>query len=634
MKKLLLYIIVVMCSPIVFGSTPDYNINTDFELDVVNGDNDIGSLIFTRQQHIPEIITHSNFSTLTTQQYNILQWNGPSSNIIYNTNSEVLASGAQYLFTNSGSYTIQSLSNSSQQGVITVNSVGNPHVELEYTADEGIDISFSNENFVLNNIDTTIGVDVDIDDDLLPGEYEVVITSKSLSTGMADKTIEFDLVLQESKQWEIYDMNITDNIVAKTGDVTNGGFITLENIGNQNFDIELVVTGEGKNLVNLPSSQSLFKKTRLKYPIQIQVPSTFNRGVYPTTLTFKGGEEDIVVDINITIIDNLPPSIDEISFQHDYAIIDNEILVVAKDNLEVDNVTLSYDNKTFYFSKDQQEFKITHKFEKLSKYELNICAYDYDSNDVCVSFNKTFNKLNIINVVGSGEMPSVKFGKFARIPIFNLTEDVGGITLRLVSITGDKPNSTDLFTVRVIDGDGKAKAFSRYGSDVVLNSKGQIFLEVKANELIGYEGVLEFILPEYVENPGAIIFTGEFKEYDLPQSFTSDWYGDTIDCQVVDTGDLESSYFDCNVKLAVGTDVDDLPIPTTLTEKKQMEKQIQENEDEYNKKLAIYKWILGLLIGGILISGIIVWFVIYIFPYTNFAFNVKKSNNKYNNNKK
>lgn len=628
-SKLLLVLMLIITIAIgVSASIPSYNLQYNLNTEVGNGASSLGSIVFLKQPMITEQRIKNTIQAYSFEQYDTFIWTGSTPvRIIDGGTSTVLDSdvSSTYIFNHIGNYVLQNSVNTSQSATITITSPDIPSINIVTNSPSGITTTPSSSTVILNSDSTVVALNSVVGADILPNTYPITLSFLSNNAGMGNQSYSFNLNVVEKELWSVETNNISKNINVMTGGTIDAGRIKFVNTGNKDYTMKFVPTGSGALFVSTPTPQNLYRGSSLTYPIQLQIPLSTARGVYPVVITFTGGDnEPYVHNMNISVTDNILPTIDSIEFEHNNAMIKNIITVVAKDNINVANVTLSYDNKTLNFKKDKQLFTLETMFDKLSRYLLTLCAYDDDSNKKCVDFNQTFTSVNMIKPYGFDiSMPSMKFDTFSKIPLFNLTTDSNDVVVKLEDLTVNSGNITRYdMDVRLIDGDGAVKKFSQYVSEIEIKHTGIIYLQISSPIKTTYSGRVSFITPEYIIKPNDVSFHGNFKNYDVPQSFEMDWFNDEkLKCDVVDTGDLDTTYYVCPVKIFGAVDVDSLPIPITPSEKKAIDDQINEIETKYNRESTIYKVVLGLLLGiFILVVGVGLLLMEYA-PYIRFAFN-------------
>lgn len=430
---------------------------------------------------------------------------------------------------------------------------------------------------------------------------------------------------------EVVDDDIEREIIAKTGDDVDGGNILFRNIGNVDFDITTEVSGNASDFIFVPTRRSVFVDSMTTFPIRVQPSNNQKLGTYNFTIEFiVEGDVKHRVDGEIIVEDGIPPRLRSIEFEHDRSSVKNFIYVEATDNIGVDRVVLRYDNDEFKFEKkDSENFILEHTFTRLSRYLLEICAYDEDENDVCVEFNKTFARVDFIELVEQFELkfPSVKSGRHSRQHIFNLTNDAQNIAISLSNLRYTDITPQDL-TIRLIDGDGAVRRFRSVNDEVVVEKSGKIFLEILSDNIGEVRGEINFMLPNFMVEIEPIDFRVQFKDYDVPQPFKTEWFGRNIDCDVIDTGNLETSHYECVLDMDISISPENLPIPTTIVDKEQQKVIHQQEVDKYKQSRNIYRVVTGLMIGLLVIIIGVFYFMIFVYPYFRIPFNVNDKEKK------
>lgn len=627
-KIIIVFLIICLLSVSARASSPAFIISDTLIENIVNGNNDVGDLIFIEMPYIPDNYTFNNFSVLNLQQYDKATWTGNSTIVIVSptgTQSNVVPDSS-YIFPLDGTYAFKLLSNSSTSSSIIASRYDNINIVIEVKEmPNGFNVTFSDISFVLNG-ERVISEIVKVDDDVATGEYEINILINNVSY-----TQEF--TVGSNKQWRLKENKVNNTITSKSGDNVFIGYFLLENIGNSDVEITTSKIGINNYIIGIPQPQTLYKKSDLRVNLQLQIPTTFSPGVYYYNITLSGGEINFVQQIKIIVIDSIKPILESINFSTDKVNKDNNIILIATDNDVVSSVQLKYSGKSFNFKKDGQKFTLTHKFDKLSLYNLEFCAVDNANNNNCIVVNKTFVKTILVDGAKTQiKMPSKKIGTYSTMILFNLSNEVDEVvTVELVEFNSNSINMSDSYSIRIIDGDGTVKRLTKYDNQIEISSPGEIKIEVRSEEVADYSGLLRLILPDYANEVSDIKFTVSFKEYDVPEDFSVDWIGDRkLDCTVVDTGNLDTSYYSCTLKYPIDTRPEEISVPTTVSERNTFKSEagdVQKTLVSYKRKSAVF--ITLLMIGLILLGGII-YYVLYQHPFIRFTFG-HKLKLKYNN---
>jgi len=617
-RKELFLVFFLLLLPLGLSSTPDFGIETSFDDEVVNGNNTIGSLVLTTRPYIPDTYNFSSFDNFSAQQHDIVVWQGnetirvtpPFGNDIF------LINNSELYIDNVGDYHFVSLQNQSKLGTMQIVSRDFNTIEIErLSTPSGIDLSFSKSSFELVN-EEVVSVYVHVDEDVNTGVYD-------LSYKVNDRVREFEVEVMKNLDWEIAETNITEEINISSGQNLYIGYLILENTGNDDVTISTNKYGDYRHLVIIPQPQKLFKKSTLRLEFSVQVPTTQGPTTAVVPINISGGDKNEVGNLTLYIKDSIKPVIESINFSNERAQTENNISIIATDNNNVSNVTLEYDDKIIVFDKNNQLFTQTIVFDKLSRYLLTFCAFDNDDNKECVLMNKTFTQLDlIVDLENTIKMPSKKVSQYSKIKLFNLTEDVKeGVFLTLDSFEAlTTTEFDDSYTIRVVDGDGSIKTFRSFEQEIMVSKKGEVFLEIRSNEVADYTGIISITPPEYASQVSDIKFDVSFKDYDVPNDFVRPWTHDSeVDCKVVDTGDLGNTRYECTFDAPIDIRPDDISIPTTISERQEFENKanvVSEELKTTKKRSAVIITFLAVLL---LIIGLLSYYMIYHYPYVRIS---------------
>jgi len=625
------YIIIIMMLvtiSIASASTPDFTVTEnmgqgDNDDELVNGRNEVGELVITTAPFISDIYNQSTFTTRVLQQHDRIIWRGNQSIIMKNPfNAEVvIPPNGQYYFGMTGAHVFTSITNTSQSSTITVIApdINNIHVR-PHNLPSGFNMTFDPNAFVLLD-EQVVDVEVIVDDDVAPGTYDLNYT-----VGNKEFTEEFKVVV--NKEWSVDDDEMNYSVVAKSGDNIYLGYFLLENVGNDDVEISVLKEGNASTILGTPQPQTLYKKQTLRVDVQLQIPTTQKVGVYESTITIIGGVNTTEHNFTISVEDSILPSIKSINFSTDKAQVENIVTVIAEDNDDVTNVTMTYSGKTVFMKKDNQVFTHTEIFPETKTYEIEFCAIDASKNRVCESVNETFTKRSVI--VGfkpKVELPSKKIGKYSTITLFNLTERIDeGIVIRLIDFVSLSSSNArnDTRTLRIIDGDGSIERFTLASDTVKVYEKGEIKLEIRSEEANDFTGTLGIETPVFIEEVPDVVFEVSFKDYDVPEDFTKTWLGDRqLVCEVVDTGNLDSSYYECTLDFPIDTSPDEISVPTTVEERETFRGEalaVESEMKDVKRRSATY---ITLLIVIIILIGFSMWFMITQYPYLRYTTGAK-----------
>lgn len=620
MKKILFLLILLLSLGVVTASNPNYIVTNLLENDIINGVNDGGDILFVAEPYTPDIYNMSIIETKFMQQYDRIQWKGLNSVKLIpppGLNEVILVTNSIYDFSTIGVYTLQSNLNISNSSILNIIQADINQVNLKILEQpSGFEIAFSQSSFILDT-EKAISLEIEIDDDVEPGNYNIdyQIEGKGTKTNFSN-TFEVGI----NNNWTVYKNTLEENKSVKNGVSDFYGYLELLNKGNVDIDISVIKSGNSTFMLSTPAQQTLFKKSNLILNFQIQVPSIQTPGIYEMEIEILGGGLNETFPINITVQDSINPIIESINFSTDKVFKENKITVISTDNNDVKNVTMNYGGKLIYLNKDQNLFTCETNFTKLSNYIFEFCAIDTTGNKACVITNKTFIKISVINnFTKILNMPSMKVGKYSRIELFNITKEVPeGVIFELVDFTGEGiQNYTGI--VRIVDEDGSIKQFGDLVNEVTVTDVGQVFLEVRSDIVADYNGVLRVYLPEYIEGVEDITFKTSFKEYDVPEDFTLEWFDDSkINCDIIDSGDLDSSYYYCTMKFPIDVKKEDIAFPTTAREKERLDSDVFDVQEDWSKSKKRSALVITFLIVVLIMTGGWSYYMTEIYPNVRF----------------
>lgn len=497
---------------------------------------------------------------------------------------------------------------------------------------EGIIVSIEPNNFVRLNPDVignignpkrTIKISIDKDVEPKTHSFNLVMTP---TQGFETRLMNINFNVREEKTALLVENKINRTIEGKTGEVSDGGFISFRNTGNTALTITPVISGNASSILTM-SEMTIRRGETLPMFLNIQTPLSQKLGVYDYSIDFFIGSNKIRnMNGTLEISDSVPPRIRSVEFQHDMLEVDNTLFVEATDNIGVERVVFSYDNKDFQLEKKEGDwFELEHSFDRLSRYLMQICAFDSDDNKHCLEFNKTFNKVKYIDVSEFKiKLPSVRINRYSKYNVFNITDDIrDSIKISLSDIIAhtDGTSTSDL-TIRMIDGDETTRRFRSINDEVLLERSGEIFFEITSSKVGEFSGNIDFILPDFMEEIDSIEFEVDFRNYEIPMPFNMDWYGREIKCDVIDTGDYDTSFIECPFKFDLSVNKENLPMPTTLKDKENADILHNQTIQEYRQSRNAYRMALGILIALLLIITIASIFMIKIYPYIRINHNV------------
>ena len=618
-KTILLILVVILSTSVVIASEPTFRYENRLKDEVKNGENNIGDLLFFHDGYSPQIHDISEIEDIEIQRFDRIKWLGTDPIIITQGQTQTtITTGETHDFNVTGNFTFSDV-DGVNTGTIDITPADSLFIDIEeVSVPTGFDLVFSDTNFPLST-NKLVNFTLVVDNNVKKGDYNF-----RYKINDEEKTHDFKVL--ENLNWSMNTTNITNDKELKSGESFYLGRIEVTNTGNDDMQLVVTKSGSGQNFVSTPQPQPLRVLNSVFVDLQVQIPTVQRTGEYDIKINLTAGGLSETIDFNITVIDNIPPVVESVNFSTDRVFVPNDINVVATDNVEVDRVIMKFDNKTIEMVKDGNLFTHQETFTKLSEYKIEFCAYDEVNNTGCKTINKTFVEINAIeNFSSSYNLPAKRFGLFSKVELFNITERVpDGVKVSLVDLTTNRAGNQSII-VRIVDDKGSVRQVSRFET-ISIFEKGEYYLEVRADEEIDVEGILRFELPQQFNQVPDATFRASFKSYDVPNDFVVEWVeGRELNCKVYDTGDLATSYYDCNIHYPVSVKPNDLSIPTTVDERQKFQKEVEEKEDELNSSRRRNAWIITLLLAFLVMSTLIGLFMIYWYPYINMQTGSTKS---------
>jgi hypothetical protein len=604
---------------VALASTPQYTYTTDFSADT-NGttDQNIGKVLFSRQPYTAEVFARNTIGLLTIKQYDGLKWEGNTSIIIYSgaVQLAILSPGQTYYFQTTGTFTMKENGNDANQAQVIVQEAEVADITVKVSGDSIFTFDYPTR-VLMDATEKTINITVDIPVDAIPKSYDFNIT---LTSKYQNFTIKDDFRVPKNEKWEVVKNSVPTTIAVKAGDIITAGEILIDSRGNTDVNISASYTGNGTIMLKSQRDQVLFRKSSTGFGFTIQVPQQMPDGLYNQSIILSGGNITYQHNITITVKDTIPPEITKIIFKDDFLMHNNWVQVEAHDNIDVANVTVTLTSPTHningsYATKDNQLFTLQQIFTDPAGYNITVCAIDASNNTFCNSTTKVFQRLVLVEYQPDNRCPTRKFGKTSESLIFNVTEKVPDpITVELLDFTNDQvavaDNETNItpkaqFKISIMEGDGNTYQLNNIGEKIMVKTSGDVKLQIWGDTISEYRGILRVVVPGYARNISDISFHGRFLDYDIPNAFSREWFGKDFSCGVTDTGDLETSFYDCKVQFPISTNVEQLAVPTTVEERQLAEEQFNSTITAY--QVSVQKRNIGLtILASLLIVALLI----------------------------
>lgn len=637
-------LLIILTISIAFASSPTWTHTIDIDDEIINGENNVGRVIFDIGPYTPEFHNLNNITPLIAQQHDIIEWNGNVSvEIRLDGQSKKIITPSDpdktFRLSQSTPYTIHPLNNQSDSATITVTQADPAIITPQYTS-TFLDVVFNPETITLSN-QKNINLTINAPKDLTPGEYDytIIFTSENNDTSPDQISISRNATLIPVHSWNVTTDTVKTTHYLKAGSFTPVGGITIINNGNIDYNITSSVTGNGSSFVQIAKEHTLFRGIPVTFSPVIQIPERQEDGLYKAKIVLSAFDTTHIKNLTINVTDTTPPEIKRVQFSHDFLYRENEISVEATDNLnitkatakvarqyynETDNTTHTI-NQSYNLTKDQQIYYTPINFTIPTQYNITLCVSDASGNTQCDSQLKTFEKVPAITSHENVTLPSKKHGLFAKKQVLTYHESIGvPITITLTDFNSNQQetNTTKYFTgenplykLRIVDGDGSIKNLDGVGSSVEVYETGNIYIEARGEKVSRFDGVINISTPEYVKEVDPITFRGEHLDYDLPEPAIKNIMGREYDCDVEDTGDLATSKYKCSVTFDATTNLDNLIIPLTPEEIRLQKQQTNQTIQEYMGKLNTRNAVMSGLVFATVILVLLTMYAVRIHPY-------------------
>lgn len=630
--NIIFIIVLLMLSSMALASTPVYEKNDQFDDAVYIGDNDYGDMVFIGRGYQSEVHQRVDFSPFAAQQFDIIRWESSTTARIKKNDGTVnqfLTQSSEYYITTPGQYRLENAANSSV-GIdfqVTVADVNEVRI-TEITEPSGIDVDMSPKTFVLQqNQATEVDVDIFVENDVLPDTYTYIYEVNGVSHSM-------QLEVGQTKNWTIEEETINSSFVVKNGQTINIGYVFLKNIGNVDVDINSGKYGNASHMIGVPGPQKLYRKNTLRMDYQLQIPITQDIGQYHVVLNLSGADIYKELPINITVLDSVKPTIESINISSKRVNVNSTITALATDNTKINNVTVTYDSKTYTMTKDGNYYRYGEVFNKLSRYVFDVCAYDVASNVNCVKYNMTFEKATIIDGYDkSVKMPTKQVGKFSIKEIFEITESLKTpVRLQLINfVPGQEMDNFTEYVIRLSDEQGQVYVFSEYEDTVELRNKGKYELEIRVEEIGDYTGTMRFYTPDFAQDLTDMFFTVGFKEYDIPEEYELEWTnGQIVTCEPYDSGEYDSSYIECPMKYPIDTKRTDLAVPTTFSDRQSFLDDVDAARQQTLQTRKEMRLLVSFGLGIFIVIALSALYLVLIHPYFFMIYETKSKDSEFN----
>ncbi len=515
-----------------------------------------------------------NFSNQNIQQFDYVLIGTESITI----DGVVYSQGSTKSYDSAGVHTYCKVSDPTICGSFSITSLNDPIIEVEISSRE-LNFTWDKKTITLNE-EKTLNLSVNVDADLSPGTYEYTIT-------IDDKEIEKLLIIENIYNWNYTQTTYKGSI--ETG--THGTILTLEllNRGNEFAVVDIEVLDD-ESIIYADKDMLLYPGISKTLEVLYDVNIGRVIGKYDFSIRLSHLDTTEIIHYNYTIKDSVAPIITELNVSDIIVHEPTMFSFEATDNNNVTRALLKYKKQgtvnptEVILTPFENNYYIDREttFDKLENYTVQACVFDSSNNSMCsdeISY-KVLKSDNVDIVGNTVHIKKSKYGEYKIVPLFNLSKEMRVIIkLDQLSYT----NVSEEWTIKIIDGDGNSEYFiENIGDEVTIKEPGEIKIGFRGEKEKEFGGTLTLLPEWYNVDIGDITFSGQVIDYVIPEPFERDWYGNDLSCSVEDTGDIDTSYYDCNIRMSILQDIENTAIPITPADKEQ-------NSKSWEDQLKVWK---------------------------------------------
>jgi len=622
-KIVMVLVVLIALMGNVSAVTPDYDLRVLLNETLDYGSNKIGEMVLVDEGYVPDTIPISNFTNYTADRYDKIIWRGESTVdvILEDTYKTSISKGDKYQLRKNGRYRVVSVGNSSNYATIRTRNPENNRVKINIKAPDGIELYTDRNGIEIEDSEENVDIFANVSRRVNPGEYKIRIDTNN---SFLNKSEIYFVDMPLFSEWEIVNDTIKNYNTLQAGEVIEVGTMRVRNIGNAEFDVKAELMGNASKFLNIQNSLLLYERNSVYFQLYAQIPLDEKSAIYKSNLRIYTNDSQYTKNITLNITDKIPPKILNISWQNNTVYKESSIIIKASDNVLLDNCVFIMNNMTYDSEFKNKVCTLYPQINKSKKYFSTIKVYDSNGNINETTENIPYDKMKAISEIGNVDMSTVKYGKRSVEMFFNITENLPEpIVLELEEYSTDSSNITigEDYEIEVEYGNGVQGLFTEDNKTVKISDKGSVYLIVKNKNVTNYYGEIKVRVPEFVESDRYNILTkfeGRSASYGLPNPFSKEWPGGhTLFCDVEDTGNLETSKYDCEYKYNIqGGEERNVMVPVSVSEWESIQNRVDETEQEMKKKILFRDIVITSTIGIIVFLGFISAIMVKVAPVT------------------
>jgi len=613
MKKLLLLLLFV---PFVYGAQYNYTITTDFVDILETGNKGLGNIIVQ-----PYIANKTQYDINNTVNFEITRSDTIRNLLGYSIqiSGDIIVNNEVYAFPGANLYQVKRLNDS----VITfdISVVEIPSATFDMFMEHNYFELEDSHAYTISNTDER-SFNVTLDYSMFQEPQGYLLPFKFKLNGKEVKEIDYNLNLSE-----LHKFKVTKGTCAVEMPILTSGSLcefAIENQANALLDIQTSSNKYGKHFY-FPETIGVFpgatKTISIFYDLTTDIPKITNDTM---NITFRSGGHSVDVPIDVLFTDRVVPGF------RNFTMPDIEVLREFSATVDVvDNYNISYAESIVYKSepsgwaiyekKDLVHIKFdtyNFSFKPINKgrYKLELRAKDFGENINVTTWEFQVNEMNAFEYSRNIKFGKVKQGKYlsqsfgtltypadveARVKVLNYGLESG-------CTWGVKLVNTNTGNEQFVRNVNETFRFSEVGN-YTLGFTGACLTE-------GFDGALEFAVPDFHAQINDIVFSGEVVNFTVPGVIINkEWNGGILNCEVQDTGDITTSTYRCIVEYPLtSAEMNLVPVSQDAYESTIEGKDIE--IEKWRSKNAGKLWWIWIMIFAMVFIALYASFMMYVHP--------------------
>jgi hypothetical protein len=550
MKKIIM-LMMLLLTPVVFAAQYGITITPNLKSTITTGDSFFGNIVI--QPTIVNITMHDLNETVNKQ---IILRDTVRNSLGYaiTTGDRILVQNEVYMFSQVGTYEIKRLNDS--VNIFNINVIAIPDASLKLEMQQTYFKLYGSYDYTINSLtEKTLNISMNYSMFQEPQQYILPLKFKLYNEIVKEIDHTFNLTA-------LYKFNVSASKCANEMPILSSGTLcdfTITNLANAMLDIK-TTSNRFSRYFYFPETIGVFpggqKTFSIYYDLSTDVPRITNDTM---NITFSSGGYSQSLSLPILFTDTVAPGF------RNFTMTDIEVLRPFSAVVEViDNYNISYAESVVYKSGPEgwslyekkdlipirfNVYNFSFKPVTTGRYKLELRAKDFGENINITTWEFVVNPMNSFSSERNIKLGKNKLGKY-------LSRDFGylsypsGLEAR-VKILNYGATGDCSWSMKITNLDTNNEQFVRSVNETFqLSEVGNYTIGFSGSCLTpGFDGALEFAVPDYHSPVNDISFTGEVINYTIPATFTDkEWNNGRLSCEVSDTGDIATSKYRCMVE--------------------------------------------------------------------------------------